>query len=206
MHLIALGLVGAAVFLTEGAATDWAGVHATRALGAEPAVGSVVYGVFFAAMTTVRFCGDALRRRLGPVRTVRLTSSVAVVGYALVLASGLVPTPVTAVVTAVVGWALAGAGTALVWPIIIGTLATAGETPRTLSLVTMISYGGGLLGPALIGFLAQATTLPIALALPAALALLVAVAAPATLRPRRARLGTTTPEPSTTTSMTRSTS
>lgn len=65
-HLVVLGLVGAAVFLTEGAATDWSGVHATRVLGADPAIGSVVYGVFFAAMTVVRFCGDALRRRLGP--------------------------------------------------------------------------------------------------------------------------------------------
>lgn len=101
------------------------------------------------------------------------------------LVSGLVPSAPNAVVTAVAGWALAGAGTALVWPIIIGTLATAGETPRHLAFVTMISYGGGLLGPALIGFLAQATSLSVALLLPATLAILVSVAAPATLRPHR---------------------
>ncbi|MFK3676642.1 hypothetical protein ACI2IP_02860 [Microbacterium sp. NPDC090218] len=209
LHLAALGLVGAAVFLTEGAATDWSGVHTTRMLGADPAIGSVVYGVFFSAMTVVRFCGDALRRRLGPVRTVRITMSVAVAGYALVLATGLVPTEPTVIVTAVIGWALAGAGSALVWPIVIGHLATAGETRRNLAFVTMISYGGGLLGPAVIGFLAQATSLSIALVLPAALALLVAVAAPATMRPPRVRRATSSPSATSsmsTTSITRSTS
>lgn len=199
-HLIALGSVGAAVFLTEGAATDWAGVHATRVLGADPAAGSVVYGVFFAAMTIVRFRGDSLRRRLGPVRTVRITSSVAVAGYALVLTAGVLPSTTAAIVVALAGWALAGAGTALVWPIIIGTLASAGATPRHLAFVTMISYGGGLLGPALIGFLAQATILAQALLLPAALALLVAVAAPSVLRRHRAQDTTpTSPMPTTTT-------
>ena len=184
-HLIVLGLLGAAVFITEGAATDWSGVHATRALGANPATASVVYGAFFTAMTIVRFGGDSLRQRLGPRRALRLTSSIAVGGYAAVMTSSAVPGAPAAVVTAIIGWAFAGAGTALVWPIIIGTLAAAGQTRRTLAFVTMFSYGGGLLGPALIGLLAHATTLSIALVLPAALALLVAIAAPEALRPSR---------------------
>jgi hypothetical protein len=46
----------------------------------------------------------------------------------------------------------------------------------------MISYGGGLLGPALIGFLAAAATLPLALLLPAGLAVLTTIAAPAVIR------------------------
>ena len=180
--LIALGMLGAAAFLTEGAATDWAGVHATRILGADPAIGSLVYSVFFAAMTAMRFSGDALRRTLGPLRTVRITGSLAVIGYAAVLISALLSGRPVAVVVALVGWALTGAGTALVWPIVIGTLAERGETSRRLSVVTMISYGGGLLGPALIGFLAASTSLPVALLLPAGLALLVAIAAPVVIR------------------------
>ncbi|MFP3821472.1 hypothetical protein SB658_22515, partial [Bacillus sp. SIMBA_008] len=113
---------------------------------------------------------DALRRRLGPLRTVRLTSGLAAIGYAAVLTAGLVPDRPVAVIVAVSGWALAGAGTALIWPIVIGTLAERGETAPKLSVVTMISYGGGLLGPALIGFLAAATSLPVAMLLPAGLA------------------------------------
>lgn len=181
-HLFALGALGEAAFLTEGAATDWAGVHATRVLGADPSTGSLAYGAFFLAMTVMRFSGDALRRAWGPLRTVRLTSCLAVVGYAAVLSSALlVPGPMS-VGVALVGWGLVGAGTALVWPIVIGTLAERGETPRRLSLVTMISYGGGLLGPALIGFLAAIASLPVAMLLPAGLALLVAFAAPSVIR------------------------
>ncbi|WP_435742660.1 MFS transporter [Microbacterium sp. PMB16] len=180
--LIALGLLGAAAFVTEGAATDWAGVHAVRALGADPAAGSLVYGVFFLAMTVMRFCGDALRQAIGPLHTVRLTGTLAVIGYVAILISGLVPGTPIAVAVALFGWALAGAGTALVWPIVIGTLAERGESARRLSLVTMVSYGGGLLGPAMIGFLASAVSLPTAMLLPAGLALLVATIAPAAIR------------------------
>jgi hypothetical protein len=50
-----------------------------------------------------------------------------------------------------------------------------------LSAVTMISYGGGLIGPALIGSVAARATLPVALLIPAALALVVTVVAPAAL-------------------------
>lgn len=197
-HLVALGMVGAAAFLTEGAATDWAGVHTTRILGADPATGSLVYGVFFAAMTVMRFGGDALRRRLGPLRTVRLTSGLAAIGYAAVLTAGLVPGRPVAVIVAVSGWALAGAGTALIWPIVIGTLAERGETAQKLSVVTMISYGGGLLGPALIGFLAAAASLPVAMLLPAGLAVLLAIAAPSVIRRCRGIRSTSSSTPLTT--------
>jgi MFS family permease len=38
--MIALGVIGVAAFITEGAATDWAGVHATWVLAVEPASAS----------------------------------------------------------------------------------------------------------------------------------------------------------------------
>ncbi|MFI6291403.1 MFS transporter [Nonomuraea sp. NPDC050790] len=175
--MIMLGVVGAAAFVTEGAATDWAGVHATRVLGADPATGSLVYTVFFVAMTLVRFAGDALRTRLGVVTTIRLCGVTASAGYGLVLAAGLLPSGI-GVGCAMAGWALAGAGMAVVWPIVTSLLGAADGAARRLSTVTTISYGGGLVGPALIGYVASAGTLPLALAIPAALALLVATAAP----------------------------
>lgn len=172
--LVGLGVVGTAAFLTEGAATDWAGVHATRVLGASPAVGSLVYTAFFVAMTVVRFVGDPLRDRLGPATTVRAGGAIATAGYALVL---LAP----GVSTAIVGWVLAGAGMAIVWPVVVSTLGASGASAKRLSAVTTISYGGGLVGPAVIGTVASQAGLPIALLIPAALAVLVAAAAPAVL-------------------------
>jgi MFS family permease len=180
--VVALGVIGAAAFITEGAATDWAGVHATRVLGADAATGSLVFTVFFGAMTVVRFAGDAVRARLGPATTIRLAGAVATAGYGLVLLAGALPqAPPVPVGCAVAGWALAGTGMAVVWPIVISTLGAATRAARGLSAVTTISYGGGLVGPALIGYVATTATLPVALLIPAALAAVVATAAPAVL-------------------------
>ncbi|TCN31571.1 putative MFS family arabinose efflux permease [Kribbella orskensis] len=177
--VVGLGVVGASAFLTEGAATDWAGVHATRVLGATPAVGSLVYTAFFVAMTVVRFAGDPVRARLGPALTIRIAGGTATAGYGLVLLAGATQTP--RVGTAIVGWVLAGAGMAVVWPVVVSALGTSGASARRLSTVTTISYGGGLVGPALIGSVAGRAGLPTALLIPAALAVLVAAAASAVL-------------------------
>jgi hypothetical protein len=180
--MITLGVIGAAAFVTEGAATDWAGVHASWVLAAAPASASLGYTIFFAAMTAVRFAGDALRSRVGAPATVRLAGSVATAGYALVLLAEPLPgTAPARFACALAGWALAGGGTALVWPIVVSELGALGGSPRTLSLVTTISYGGGLVGPPLIGSVASTAGLPSALLIPAALALGVAIVAPTAL-------------------------
>lgn len=177
--VVALGVVGAAAFLTEGAATDWAGVHATRVLGADPSVGSLVYTAFFVAMTAVRFVGDPVRARFGPTATIRYAGSIATAGYGLVLLSSVIGT--VQVGTAMAGWILAGAGMAVVWPVVVSALGSSGASGRRLSAVTTISYGGGLVGPALIGAVAGQAGLPVALVIPGALAVVVAGAAPVVL-------------------------
>lgn len=177
--VVTLGLIGAAAFLAEGAATDWAGVHATRVLGAGPATASAIYTLFFAAMTVVRFLGDPVRARLGAALTVRLTAGAATAGYGLVLLAPRLPAG-AAIATA--GWVLVGAGMALVWPVVVSALGAADESAGRLSAVTTISYGGGLVGPALIGFVAAGAGLSVALLIPAALALAVAAVAPTALR------------------------
>ena len=181
--VVALGVIGAAAFLTEGAATDWAGVHATRVLGADPATASLIYTIFFVAMTAVRFAGDATRARIGAVTTIRLAGATTAVGYGLVLLAPLLPTASApaGIGCAIAGWALAGAGTALVWPIVTSALGAATGAARRLSAATTISYGGGLIGPAVIGYVAARATLPIAFLIPAVMALVVTLVAPAVL-------------------------
>lgn len=179
--LVMLGVIGAAAFVTEGAATDWAGVHAVRVLGADPSTGSLIYAVFFGAMTVIRFVGDVVRGRLGAVPTIRLAGGVTTAGYVFVLLAGVAPADAR-VSIAMVGWALAGAGMAVVWPVVTSELGAAGGGASRLSTVTAISYGGGLVGPAVIGYVAAKATLPISLAIPAVLAVVVAVVAPLILR------------------------
>ncbi|MFE7223542.1 MFS transporter [Nocardioides sp. NPDC057577] len=175
--LVGAGVVAAAAFVVEGAATDWAGIHTTRVLGADPAAGATMYAVFFAAMTAVRFAGDRLRDMVAAPILVAAAAGVTLLGFVLVLVSPTVPEGAR-VVAATGGWALAGAGTALVWPIVIGSLGATRIDPRRLSLVTTIGYLGGFVGPVLIGGLAAGVGLAGAMVLPAVLTVLLAAAAP----------------------------
>ncbi|MGP3683343.1 MFS transporter [Streptomyces sp. IBSNAI002] len=169
--VVAMGLLGAAAFLTEGAATDWAGVHARRVLDITPAVASLAYTGFLTAMTVVRLAGDRLHSRLGPGTTLRTAGLATATGLLLVISSSALGP-----LGAYAGWALAGAGMALIWPVLAGT---AGHgTPRQLSTITTLSYSGSLVGPAAIAWIAASTSLSAALALPLALAVLLALTGP----------------------------
>ena len=95
---------------------DWAGVHAIRVLGADAATGSLVYAVFFATMTGVRFLGDALRSRLGATRTMMLAGGVASLGFGLVLLAGVLNAPIgTRVGSDIAGWSPAGPWQVRAW-------------------------------------------------------------------------------------------
>ncbi|MGX1933909.1 MFS transporter [Microbacterium resistens] len=175
--LLGAGAVAAAAFVVEGAATDWAGIHATRVLGAEPAAGAALYAVFFAAMTAVRFAGDHLRARVAAPALVVAAAAATVLGFVLVLLSPAVAEGARLPVAGS-GWALAGAGTALVWPIVIGGLGAAVVDPARLSVVTTIGYLGGFVGPVLMGGIAAGAGVDGAMVLPTALAVLLGLAAP----------------------------
>ena len=81
------------------------------------------------------------------------------------------------------------------WPIVTSALGAADGAARRLSAATTISYGGGLVGPAVIGYVAARATLPVALLIPAALALVVAMVAPAVLTATLRRPSTSQPLP-----------
>ncbi|MBV1855572.1 MFS transporter [Catellatospora tritici] len=175
--IVLLGVVGAAAFITEGAATDWAGLHASRVLGADPGTASLVYTAFFAAMTVARLAGDAVRARMAAPALLRRAALVTLGGYALVLASPAADA--ARIGLAMAGWALTGVGMSVVWPVVSAAAGAAGlADARQLSLVTTIAYTGGLIGPAVIGAFAAATSLPLALLIPALLVLVVAGSAP----------------------------
>ncbi|MFI0419791.1 MFS transporter [Spongiactinospora sp. 9N601] len=171
-----LGVVAFAGHLSEGAAMDWAALHARWVLDADPALAPLAYTIFSVAMTTVRLLGDPLRARLGAARTIRLAGILAACGYALVLAAGAVPAGLS-VACAWTGWGLAGVGLATVIPVIFSAVGASGDSVgRALALVTAFGYTGLLAGPAALGFVAESFSLPAALVIPAVFAIVVAVA------------------------------
>ncbi len=178
-ELVPLGIVAVAVLVGEGAMADWTGVFLHKTLGATEAVAAAGFAAFSVAMTIGRFSGDWLVAKLGPVLLVRISGAVAAAGMALAVGTSW-PW------VSLVGFGLVGAGCSTVVPCVFSA---AGRMPgvRTgvaLASVTTMGYLGFLIGPPLIGFVAQGIGLRGALGLLVGTSVLVALLA-GTLRERR---------------------
>jgi MFS family permease len=120
-------------------------------------------------MTAGRLSGTLLLERLGQTRTLVLGGATAAAGMLL---GALAPS----VWAALAGFAVAGLGLANIFPVAVGR---AGEVagPGGVAAASTLGYGGMLLGPPAIGFLAEWFSLPVALTTVAALAAGAAVIA-----------------------------
>ncbi|KFU80302.1 Predicted arabinose efflux permease, MFS family [Amycolatopsis lurida] len=188
--IMLLGLVALAGFVSEGAGYSWASLHAQGMLGADPATASFAYTAFAAALTVSRLTADRIRSKVNPASWMRYAGSVAVLGYALVLVAPLLPGARLAF--GLVGWVVVAAGLATVVPAIFSAVGAGGaNVGRALSWVTTMAYAGQLGGPAVIGPLADATSLGTAMVVPGLLAAVIAIAGPVVVRRATARHLTT---------------
>jgi hypothetical protein len=124
-------------------------------------------------MSTSRFCGDWVVRRIGPVALVRASGVLGAAGLAVAL---LLHTPASVML----GFFITGLGLGNVSPLVYG--AGAGDTETGagagVAVVTTLGYGGFLIGPALIGFTAQRASIDVAFWLVACFAIGIALLAP----------------------------
>jgi MFS family permease len=174
--LVALAAVAFGSFLAEGAANDWSAVYLHSSLGAPAGLAAITYTVFSATMAAGRLVGDHLADRLGPVRLIRLSAGTAAVGFAVALIVGRVW-------AGLAGFAVLGAGLSLVVPLVFTAAAQLGRSGPNLAFVTSCGYIGMLVGPGLIGGLAEAIGLPQALGVIVTFSALAAILAGVT-RPR----------------------
>ncbi len=134
-------------FIVEGAMVDWTAIYLETVAGVELQQAFIGFAAFSLTMTICRFLGDAVVRRLGRARTMRLGGLLAAAG--LLLATAL-PHPVPATI----GFALIGFGLANLVPVLFSTAAQIpGIAPSAgVAMVATLGYGGYLMGPPLIGF------------------------------------------------------
>ena len=145
--LIGVVVLGAA--LTEGAANDWIAQATVVGLGASEAMGAVMFGVFVAAMTLLRFAGGRFIDRWGRVAVLRISLGTALVGLLLFVVAPNLP-------LAFAGAVLWGAGAALGFP--MGMSAAADDPVRAaerVSVVSTLGYVAFLAGPPFLGFLGE---------------------------------------------------
>ncbi|MET8244234.1 MFS transporter [Streptomyces sp. NPDC005202] len=165
--VVVFGLIALCTAYGEGAMADWGALHFEQDLDASPGVAAVGYSCFALAMTVARLTGTTLLERLGRTRTVVAGGTTAAVGMLL---GCLAPS----VWAALIGFAVTGLGLANLFPVAVeraGTLAG----PSGVAIASTLGYGGMLLGPPAIGFMADWFSLSAALTSVAVLAAVAAV-------------------------------
>lgn len=165
-RVLLIGALCFVMFLAEGAVLDWSGVLLSTVAGAPASWAGLGYVAFSATMTLGRLLGDWIVKHLGPSPILAWGGLCASAGFALAAFAPSWP-------VSVVGFGLVGAGASNVVPVLFTAAGRQTAMPSNLAIagVTTLGYAGILSGPALIGFVARAGTLPIALMLVSAMLL-----------------------------------
>jgi MFS family permease len=155
--VLLLAILAAISFLVEGAILDWGALLIVAQGLMEPSGAGIGYMLFSIAMTIARLTGDRVVAALGRGRVMILGGAIAILGITLTLVPG-------SIWPALTGFALIGLGCANLAPVIFSLAAQSRDMAPGLAVaaVTTTGYAGILLGPALIGFAADATSLAIA--------------------------------------------
>jgi MFS family permease len=175
-----LGAVAFCAVIAEGAMADWSAVYLTRILNIGPGFAALGFAAFSLTMTVGRLIGDALTAAWGPLIMVRAGSFISVLGFLTAL---LTSEPIVALA----GFAAIGLGVSNIVPLAFSAAGNYPELPTGASIasVATVGYAGFLVGPPLIGFVAEETSLPIALSLIALLVGTLMFTAKAISSPKR---------------------
>ena len=158
------------VFLAEGAVLDWSAVFLSAERDLDEAYAGMGYAAFALTMTAGRLTGDAIVRRLGATRVI-------VIGGLLATAGMLLTTLLPSWETALLGYALVGAGCSNIVPVLYSAVGKQKVMPEHIAVpaITTLGYAGILAGPAMIGFIAHGSSLNTAFVLIAVLLAGVAI-------------------------------
>ncbi|MGP1358963.1 MAG: MFS transporter, partial [Roseicyclus sp.] len=142
------------IFLIEGAILDWGALLTVERELLETARAGLGFMLFSIAMAGARLLGDRLVAMIGPFATLVGGGIVVACGLALMLLAPVAP-------LALAGFFLVGLGAANLVPVLFSAAGRQTMMPAGLAIaaVTTTGYAGILAGPALIGFVSQATSL-----------------------------------------------
>lgn len=172
-----IGLLCFIMFLAEGSMLDWSALYLTTMRGMDHNQAGLGYALFSIAMTIGRLNGDRVVNAMGRYQVLLLGSLCAAIGLALAIT-------IDSAIASLIGFMLVGVGASNVVPILFSAAGNQRVMPANLAIasVTTVGYAGILAGPAVIGLIAQVSSLTFALACVAALLLIVTASAKAVSR------------------------
>jgi MFS family permease len=149
------GILGISLFvfgitMTEGAVADWSAVYLKDVFATEGMATGMGYVVFAMMVSLGRFLGDRAKERIGPVYLARLCLLLAFCGMLLVVTA-----PLTTLVY--LGLACVGLGVSVGFPLAVTASADLGDRPaaENVAILSFIALLGFLIGPPMIGFVAE---------------------------------------------------
>lgn len=153
-----LGFLTFCDLFCEGAVSDWSAVYLHTSVHVKTALTGIGYACFTVAMATGRMTGDPLSARFGPRRLVLGAGALAFAGAAIALLS-------RTILPAATGFAVLGLGLSVIFPRAISAAGRQADAhgESAVAAVSTIGYFGFLVGPPLVGYLAEATSLSIGL-------------------------------------------
>jgi Major Facilitator Superfamily len=168
LALAALGMIAFCALLAEGSVFDWSGIYMAREAGSSAGVAPLGVAAFSFAMGAGRLLADPAAERVGAATVGKAGAILAALGLGFALA-------IAVPLTALVGFILMGLGLSALFPLALRATGRTKASPGpAIAAVSTVGYGGFLVGPPLIGILADGTGLRAALLLVCALCLVAA--------------------------------
>ena len=158
--LVQLGIIGFFSMASEGAMFDWSGVYFQQIVNAPKSLIALGYLTFMIAMASGRFAGDRLIAKYGRKNMLRVSGILISTGL---FTSVLFPH----IITATIGFLIVGFGVSSIVPMVYSAAGKNSKIPPGMALaaVSSISFLGFLMGPPLIGYVAELLSLRYSFAL-----------------------------------------
>ncbi|HRG83502.1 MAG TPA: MFS transporter, partial [Chitinophagaceae bacterium] len=168
--LLLLGAIAFCCLSAEGCMFDWSGVYFRDVVEAEGSWVSLGYASFMIMMATGRFTGDRLARRFGRKRMVQLSGL-------LIFSGMMIAVLFPSLIIATIGFMIVGLGVSSIIPLMYSTAGKVKEVASGIAIATVSGVGffGFLMGPPLIGYIAELTGLPVSFAVIALLGIVISL-------------------------------
>lgn len=148
--LFQLGVIGFVSMASEGAMFDWSGVFFKDVVKAPASLVALGYLCFMIAMASGRFVGDKLIAHFGRKKMLRASG--------VLISSGLfISVLFPHIITATLGFLVVGFGVSSIVPMVYSAAGRQTKIPAGIALasVSSISFLGFLIGPPIIGYVAE---------------------------------------------------
>jgi len=155
--VIGLGLVCLVAFMSDGCVLNWSAEFLKSSLHYPASRAGMGYMLFSIAMILGRLLGDKLITRFGPLTIFQISCLIGATGF-VIASTTLWP------YAELIGFALVGLGAANIVPILLSASGKFRKTSpnHALSIVTFFGYVGSLIGPPIVGFIANSFSLALA--------------------------------------------